>query len=521
VVSITVLDGAGCIGGNKILLEDSGNKLLLDFGTNFQQTGLYYEEYLQPKSCQGIYEHILMGLLPPYRDLYRPDFITKVCEDFGLWDQVDTKEIGEVDGVLISHAHVDHLGSLHFLRTDIPIYCSPLTAAISRALQDTGKGSTAAEYCYYTPREYLQGDCEGLQTPRNAETYTRQYHLTSKPPEEFVSQWHSLPQEKKNFNSTDFKSADSCAGLTLKSYPVDHSVYGATAWAVETSSGWVVYTGDLRTAGHYGEFTRRFVEEAARLKPVALIIEGTRVNSERTATEDQVRESCLTAVKNHSGLIVADFGPRNVERLLIFLEVARQTGRNLLILPKDAYLLDMMRKAAGNDVLVPPLEDSGIKIYWEYESRRDSWKKSLRESCDSSLFVGPADVRKNQGDFICCFSFWDINELAYIKPVDDSAYIFSSCEAFNEEMKIDADRLKHWIDRFNLRLYGKLLESDQDSDPFHVSGHASGPELFEIVEGIRPKKVIPVHTERPCDYEQPLRDVCEVIIPEKGTPVLL
>lgn len=34
-VCLTVYDGADCIGGSKILLEETGAALILDFGTNF------------------------------------------------------------------------------------------------------------------------------------------------------------------------------------------------------------------------------------------------------------------------------------------------------------------------------------------------------------------------------------------------------------------------------------------------------------------------------------------------------
>ncbi|MGQ9454672.1 MAG: MBL fold metallo-hydrolase [Armatimonadota bacterium] len=516
---IIVLDGAGCIGGNKILLQDGDVRLFFDFGRNFSTTSRYYEEFLNPKTCQGIYEPVVMGLLPPYQDLYRPDLVSEQFKRHRLWEAVDARSIGDIGGVLVSHAHVDHIGDIHYLRTDIPIYCSPLTAAIARALQDISPGG--GEYCYYNERssaadEYVMG----LTKPNDSPAHLRTYHLTCSPRDEFVQMWNSLSQKKKELAGyREFHEADSCAGLLIRSFPVDHSVYGATAWAVETSAGWVVYTGDIRTGGKYGKLTQQFAEEVSKLSPVALIIEGTRVDSKTLATEDQVYDSCLEAVRNHSGLVVADFGPRNVERLLMILRVARETGRELAVLPADAYLLDLMRKAA--DDLVPSLDSFGIKIYWEYQVGKCAWKQNLRDKYPESLFVDPDLVRDNQGSFICCFSFWDINELAYIKPVADSAYIFSSCEAFNEEMKIDAQRLRAWIERFELNLYGRLDESDQESDPFHVSGHAPGPELKSIVETVRPKKLIPVHCEKPECYRDLVGDLCEVIIPEVGVPIEL
>ncbi|MCL6630391.1 MAG: hypothetical protein K6U00_12415, partial [Armatimonadetes bacterium] len=60
-VRITCYDGVRCIGGNKILLEDDDTKLWLDFGLNFGRMSMYYEEYLKPKNCLGLYEPVQMG----------------------------------------------------------------------------------------------------------------------------------------------------------------------------------------------------------------------------------------------------------------------------------------------------------------------------------------------------------------------------------------------------------------------------------------------------------------------------
>lgn len=515
-VRITCYDGVGCIGGNKILLEDGASKLFFDFGKNFGEEGRFYEEFLQPKTCAGLYEKMQLGLLPPFRDLYRPDLVSSLCDP---WQEIEEIELGDVGGVLVSHAHVDHMGSIHELRGDIPIYCSPMTAAICRALQDTSQSATTAEYCYYVPR--AERDTGELSTPNHKTNPAagRKYHLTeSNLPEDFRTFWHSTPGAR-GLEAVAYEPAAECAGLAVKSFPVDHSVYGTTAWAVETSAGWVVYTGDLRIHGGYGELTRQFAEQAAELEPVALIIEGTRIDRERGYTEGDVKQSCLDAVKRCEGLVVADFGPRNVERLISFAEVARDTSRELVILPKDAYLLEAM-SITKSQQHVPSIESLPIRIYREYTGDKAKWRASLLEK-HARLTVTPSDVSTNQDRFICCFSFWDVNELAYLRPVQGSVWIYSSCEAFAEEMKITAERLDNWLNRFGMRREGRLKEEEQETDPFHVSGHASGPDLMELVRTIRPKTLIPVHTTNPGAYVEQVSDVCNVLVPEKGIAIEL
>lgn len=507
---ITCYDGVNCIGGNKILLEDGEARLFFDFGKNFGAEGQFYEEFIQPKTLAGIYEPLQMGLLPPFADLYREDLVSELCDP---WQGLEAAQIGEVGGVLVSHAHVDHIGAIHQLRTDIPIYCSPVTAAISRALQDTGASPTSAEYCYYVLRNDKDG--EGLSAPHwKTHPHTgRKYHLTDNPGEEFGDLWTSTP-DARDLDALDWETADRCASLNVVSFPVDHSMYGATVWAVETSAGWVVYSGDIRYHGTYGDYSRQFAEKAAKLQPAALIMEGTRIKSDSRQTESSVKDACLDAVRKCLGLVVADFGPRNVERLIAFLEIARESGRQLVILPGDAYLLDAIRAAGGLQV-VPQIDGGSVRIYTKYAASSKKWQKQILDKYHN-LLLSPDQLSADQDKFICCLSFYDVNELAYIRPAPGSIWISSNCEAFNEEMVVDEQRLRHWLERFGVRFIGGETEH---GNPFHVSGHASGSDLMQTVEIVRPKTLIPVHTEHPEIYQERLGDICEVRIPEKAVAI--
>ncbi len=305
----------------------------------------------------------------------------------------------------------------------------------------------------------------------------------------------------------------------MRGFPVDHSVYGATAWAVETSAGWVVYSGDVRLHGGYGDYTRRFAEEAAKLDPIALMIEGTRIDPRASNTEgDGERRRCLDVVRQCKGLVIADFGPRNVERLISFLR--RSRGRRagswrfcrrtpICSTPcarreaRRRSRRSMARAFASTASIRAPRANGGGQILDAYPH----------------LCLTPEQVAANQDKFICCLSFWDVNELPYIRPVPGSVWISSNCEAFNEEMGITAERLDNWLKRFGMRREGRLSDKEQEPDPFHVSGHASGPDLMEIVRTIRPKTLIPIHTEKPGIYAEQVGDVCEVRVPERGRPI--
>ena len=69
-------------------------------------------------------------------------------------------------------------------------------------------------------------------------------------------------------------------------------------------------------------------------------------------------------------------------------------------------------------------------------------------------------------------------------------------------MELSEERLRSWLRRFG-------INEDRDYRPIqiHVSGHASGPEIQEMIDKIGPKRLIPVHTEHPHMFKNPLGEV--------------
>lgn len=469
--SIEILDGANVVGGSKILLNSSNESILLDFGMNFKVFSNYFEEYLRPRSSRGLKDLIKMKLLPPISDLYRNDLFP---EDLARDDFLFNKNI---NGVFISHAHVDHSGCVGYLRSDIPIYASALTIRILEVMQTTTKSDFVRD-CYFIKEKALSDD--GLSMKAKGGKKLRP----------FIT-----------LNDGDCK----IGSYRCKIFSVDHSIYGASALAIETESGWVVYSGDLRLHGVRGELTKKFIESVARLHPKALIIEGTRITSDKKITEDEVFENSLSTVIANSGkLIIADFGPRNVERLISFYNIAVQTNRKLVILPQDLYLLEHIAEA-DSSLISPMLVSNNFLIYYEPKGRREQWEEDLITK-NSNKLITPSKIRENPANYILSFSFWDINNLIDI-DVTDGVYIYSSSEAYTEEQKIDFERLRNWLKFFNFSFIGDPFYESS----FHASGHISRSELITLIEDISPEIIIPVHTEHPEEFVNLFGDKVKVL----------
>jgi len=526
---LTFYGGVDEIGGNKILLEDAGNTLFLDFGFPYKRHKMFFEEYLNPRGAAGLLDPLTMELIPPIERLYREDL-----QEPQLWhdfrDKPLYRTIGEIDGILLTHAHLDHSGHISLIRGDIPVYSTATTAFLVKAIQDSGKSGLEQQICYYNPNKY--DISSGWRQPsftsdRSQPSLQRQFRLGDIDPSllsndstDFWSSgfWGKTARQKQMISSS-LENAD-LSVFNLKCLPVDHSIPGACAWAIGTNSGWIIYSGDLRLHGKRPHLTRNFIEQAKSLKPEALIIEGTNAGREKNVSEQDIYENGTRAISDAENLVIADFSPRDIDRLLTFLRIAEEQGRKLAILPKDAYLLKTLKLL---DPDIPDINNNDhLYLYQKTTGASDLWVRNLTAEYENKTVLAD-EINAAQDEFILCFSFFDLNELPSIRPAEGSLYVFSSSEPHDEEQEIDFRRLHEWLRFFSFRSVGLPEEKDgkweipEYETGLHASGHASGTDLLDIVREIHPKKLIPVHSEHPEFFVENLSgENIEVLLPSPG-----
>lgn len=500
-MKLVLFDGHKTVGGAKFGVQSADCRLLLDFGLNFSSFGRLFGEFLQPRGCRGLHDLWHTGLIPPFSGAYRQDLFPA---DFRSAEALKFSP----DAVVVSHAHLDHMGLLGAIREDIPIACSSTTAMIMKSLQDTGQSVCHQEYAYAVPRI-----ANGSSSTIKSSSYTTP--AISRPlltldvcPEEARRFWSTSHNGRSIASGNVTSEVSSIGSFSIESFPVDHSVPGCVAVEVRDEATRLIYTGDLRTHGSRGADTSSFIDRLEAGPPDVLIVEGTRIGraSDRVVTEREVAERAFEIVKASEGrLVIADFGGRQMERLSSFATVAAELGRRLLISTKDAHLLEAIALIDSDYDL---LKRRRVGIYADPRAMEQKWEQRIRTVC-KDLLVHPAEVGEDPGAHMLAFSVWDMPEMLDLS-CDSAVYIYSSSEAYGEDSRLQLYQLWNWICQLRMELHGFRWEGGETGKPIFTgglnsSGHIDQASLQEMLLQVQAPIVVPVHTEHPEWFEELLR----------------
>ncbi|MFX1344101.1 MAG: MBL fold metallo-hydrolase [Promethearchaeota archaeon] len=505
--SITIYDGNDTIGGNKIYVEEEGEGVFLDFGTNFSNFDNFYKWPKGPRAHRGIYDYWMLNLIP-HLDIYRKDLIPSDLDIAGA-PQLDVK------AVLLSHVHSDHFGNIGLLDESIPVVASTTTLALLKGIQDTVTQNIGSEVIYTNRRRPDPSDPRVLFSGKK---YGRSL-ITTDPCNEKVEEffWQRSRKTSEIAQGTVQQLKDCTLPFTVTPYETDHSVYGSLAYILE-GDHCIAYTGDIRLHGKNKQKSIDFVKKHAKGCEV-LIIEGTRLTGENIFdSEDFVYDFCYRAVDMAKGLVIADFTSRNLERLELFKKVAEDTNRQLIITDKDAYLLYVLELVDGIDHL------HDVNVYQRFMSKAPYWEEEILRKKKDPHYITHKEINANPDDYVICFSSYNIENFLDIIP-KKGIYIYSSTGVYKAEQEFDFVRLNKWLHFSGMPEEGiipkgfRIEDIDGKDVPvftrgFHASGHASEDELYWMIDRIDPDIIIPVHTECPSWFAENFGDRVKLL--EKG-----
>jgi len=486
-VGVVVHGGVNEIGGNKVLVRGDHGRVLLDFGTSFGSMAQFYSEFCQPRGHSFVGDQIALGLLPDLPGLYREDLLARM-------DRTDPEE-RSVEAMFLSHAHMDHMGMVPALRRDVPVHMSRASRAILQTLDTVGLSFGMPDrFLGYTRRfQLVEASRGGLRKGRGDEVRE--------------------PRDVRDLPSSG--EVEVAEDLSVRPLPVDHSLPGAAGFLVHVDGRTWAYTGDLRFHGTHSRLSREFVETAADEGVDVLLTEGTRVGEPAGRSEEDVRLEVTALASETDGLVLANYPPRDLDRIMSFYSAAREAGRELVVDMRQAVLLENLREAGVEGL--PRLGD-GVRVYarrqrwgvvgdpgYPREIQEQDYQPWERPHAFATYSILDHDVREDQDGYVVYMDFYHLQALVDLQPRPGSIFIRSVVEPFNEDMELDEARVGNWMRRFDLEVFQR-----------HASGHASGEDLRWMVETIDPGVVVPIHSERPGTFAG-FHD--DVRLPSLGTPM--
>ncbi|MEE3423427.1 MAG: MBL fold metallo-hydrolase [Succinimonas sp.] len=215
------------------------------------------------------------------------------------------QEMGGIDAIIISHAHMDHIGSLPLISRaypNIPIYMTPMTMELTRVLlQDSLKIMSMRE--------------EEIPLYGEADVAAMMERIVPVPEE---AEKEILP------------------GISFVFYQAGH-IAGAACVYLKTPDGTVFYSGD------FAAFSQQTIEgiRIPKLRPDLCIVEttyGDRLHSNRQVEENRLIQLVAEAVSAGKKVLIPSFALGRAQEVILLL----RSGMNRGLIPQVPVYVDGM-----------------------------------------------------------------------------------------------------------------------------------------------------------------------------------
>jgi ribonuclease J len=256
--------------------------------------------------------------------------------------------------------------------------------------------------------------------------------------------------------------------------PVSHSAFPAMAYIYFGKDKTVLYTGDMRVNGYLdkrgfkklrgGPSLLEYMADQHDIHIDVLLIEGTNFGSDRMPISPEDSLEIIKRIMTHNDQVILTTHYLDAEFLLSTIKLARDLDRECYVLSEPvAKILHMLGI------------NSKINVVEEFAVTPEYPSITLQE-----VFEKPS---------ILIVSYYEIVDLC--RKADkiifgkNVASIITEPEPSAEEM-VEYEVVNRWLLRSGIQPYR-----------LRVSGHYYPYEINKILKTIRPKQVIPVHTEHP------------------------
>ena len=413
-MQVTIYRGTKEIGGTLIEIRTDTTRVLIDAGYPLFLNNEPIDDSIARLSHA---ELLALGVLPKIAGLY-------------AWDEP------HFDGVVISHAHIDHYGLLKYVNPAIPVHMSKGTERLIQISQRFG-------IC-----DRFNSEVRGFRMYRHFRV----------------------------------------GGVSVKPYLMDHSAFDASAFEIHAQGKTVIYSGDFRGHGRKSVCLDRFIT-AAKKRPDVLLIEGSMLGrtDEQTMTEAELEDAVVARMKGLNSPLLFQSSSQNIDRLVSFYRAALRLRRLFVVDIYTANVLHDLRQLKNN-LPYPAPDYSNIKVFFPRRLTQKIFDDIGEEDAQrfSEYRVSREELRRTQGHIImaCRPSMRrDIEKCG----MRNGVFLYSLWRGYRGSP-------------YQQVFEKSLVNAGFSLETLHTSGHATVADIRRVIEGLDPQKLIPIHTLHPDSF---------------------
>ena len=273
---------------------------------------------------------------------------------------------------------------------------------------------------------------------------------------------------------------------------IDHSAFDAYAFKIEADGVTAFHTGDFRKHGFRSKtlpgVIKNFIGEVD-----CVVCEATNISRPDAASISehdlqQEYEELFTKNKNN----VVYVSSTNIDRLFGLYHAACDTNRVFIIDEYQKRIMDIVSK------------------------RDPIWGKSELYNFEENK--QPIPLTRKRGKFWMTSKLkWLLGEMGYVLIARSNPYFDEFIQMIPGDKQTYLSMWNGYVDPSKPAYNEKLAKSLGESFLYkHTSGHYDMNSLRDVLQLLKPKAIIPLHTENPEAFAQLFKDEWQVIVLNDG-----
>lgn len=291
------------------------------------------------------------------------------------------------------------------------------------------------------------------------------------------------PQEiyLKNINFFEKEKTFKIGDISVTPYWADHSAFDAYSFLVEADGKSLFYSGDFRSHGRKAKAFYWFTHNAPQNVDY-LLLEGTTISRDNKLfkTEPEIENKLIEVFKQKKINLIYTSG-QNIDRLTSIYRACIRTGKIFVV---DVYVAKVLKELSKYAGIPYPSEDfENLKVMFPYfTSRRLKNEGNEKILYEFKKFKITKEEISNLSEKIVMIVRPSMQkDLEKIDGIEGGNFIYSMWEGYLQ--KSDTKKFVEYLTNRKFTLY-----------KIHTSGHADTKTLKKMVEAIKPKNIIPIHT---------------------------